>query len=86
MGETHKSMFSIHPGSTTMYWDLKEKFWWNGMKKDIADYVSHCLTCQQVKAEHQKPAGLLQPLQIPIWKWGKITMDLVTGLPKAPIG
>ena len=56
------------------------------MKKDIADYVSRCLTCQQVKAEHQMPAGLLQPLPIPEWKWEHVTMDFVVGLPVTPKG
>lgn len=56
------------------------------MKKDIAEYVSKCLTCQQVKAEHQRPAGTLQPLPIPEWKWDHITMDFVTGLPRSHKG
>ncbi|KAK9024148.1 hypothetical protein V6N11_004325 [Hibiscus sabdariffa] len=54
------------------------------MKKDISDYVARCLTCQQVKAEHQHPSGLLQPIRIPDWKWNRITMDFVTGLPLTP--
>ena len=58
-----------------MYQDLKLNFWWPGMKKEIADFVSKCLHYQQVKAEHQRPAGLLQPLPIPEWKWEHITMD-----------
>ena len=53
-----------------------------GSEKGIIDFVSRCLTCQQVKAEHQKPAGKIQPLSIPVWKWDKITMDFVTGLPR----
>ena len=63
--EAHDSPYSIHPGNTKMYLDLKESFWWIGMKKDIAEYVAVCDICQRVKAEHQKPAGLLQPLPIP---------------------
>jgi hypothetical protein len=51
-----------------MYRDLKGYFWWNGMKQDVAEFVKRCSTCQQVKAEHQRPAGLLQPLEIPVWK------------------
>ncbi|KAL4308279.1 hypothetical protein GQ457_01G022750 [Hibiscus cannabinus] len=54
---------------------------WTGMKKDISDFVARCLTCQQVKAEHQHPSGLLQPIRIPEWKWERIMMDFVTGLP-----
>jgi hypothetical protein len=51
------------------------------MKKDIAKYLAKCIECQQVKVEHQHPAGLLQPLPIPKWKWETISMDLITGLP-----
>ena len=80
--EGHKTPYTVHPGGTKMYLNLKENFWWNGMKKDVAEYVQKCLTCQLVKAEHQRPAGLLQPLPIPCWKWDQITMDFVTGLPK----
>ncbi|KAL5831658.1 hypothetical protein ACOSQ4_017012 [Xanthoceras sorbifolium] len=65
MEEAHSSDYAMHPGSTKMYRILKDHYWWKGMKKDIAELVSRCLTCQQVKAEHQKPVGLLQPLPIP---------------------
>lgn len=82
MEEAHRSPFSIHPGGTKMYHDLKEHFWWIGMKRDIAEFVSKCLTCQQVKIEHQRPSGLLQPLEMPIWKWEHICMDFVIGLPR----
>ncbi|XP_073017937.1 uncharacterized protein [Primulina eburnea] len=68
MSEAHKSKFSVHPGSTNMYKDLKKNFWWSGMKKDVAEYISRCQVCQQVKAEHQRSGGLLQPLEIPEWK------------------
>ncbi len=71
-----------HPGGTKMYNTVKEHYWWMGMKKDIAEYVSKCLTCQQVKAEHQVRAGLLQPLPVPEWKWERIMMDFVMGLPR----
>ena len=70
--EAHDSAYSIHPRNTKMYLDLKERFWWTGMKKDIAEYVAVCDVCQRVKAEHQKPAGLLQPMPIPEWKWDKL--------------
>ncbi|GAU47914.1 hypothetical protein TSUD_404670, partial [Trifolium subterraneum] len=80
--EAHKSGFSIHPGSTKMYHDLKKNYWWPNMKTEIAEFVSRCIVCQQVKIEHQKPAGPLQPLDIPEWKWEHITMDFVTGLPR----
>ena len=78
--EAHHSAYSVHPGSIKMYYTLKDTYWWNGMKKDVAEFVSKCLTCQQVKLEHQRPAGLLQPLPIPEWKWDMIAMDFVTGL------
>ncbi|MBE2321286.1 hypothetical protein DVA67_035545, partial [Solirubrobacter sp. CPCC 204708] len=80
----HRSKFSIHPGTTKMYHDLKRCYWWRGMKRDVADYVKRCLTCQQVKAEHQRPAGLTNPLPIPVWKWEHVTMDFVVGLPVTP--
>ena len=63
--EAHKASYTIHPGITKMYHDLKRNFWWNGMKKDVAEFVSRCLTCQQVKAEHQKLSGLMQKIEIP---------------------
>ncbi|KAF5804296.1 putative nucleotidyltransferase, Ribonuclease H [Helianthus annuus] len=84
--EAHKSKYTMHPGSNKMYQDLRKNFWWIGMKKDVAAYVSKCLTCSQVKAEHQKPSGLLQQLEIPVWKWEWITMDFVTKLPKTRKG
>ncbi|KAG8502829.1 hypothetical protein CXB51_000475 [Gossypium anomalum] len=68
-------------GSTKMYNDLKKLYWWVGMKRDISEFVSRCLICQQVKAEHQVPSGLLQPVLVPEWKWDRVTMDFVTGLP-----
>ena len=80
--DAHSSRFSIHPGSTKMYRDLKENFWWPNMKKEIAEWVSKCYTCQRVKAEHQRPSGLLQPLDIPEWKWEHLAMDFVVGLPR----
>jgi hypothetical protein len=64
--EAHETPYSIHPGSTKMYMDLKELFWWNNMKREIAKFVSECHTYQRVKAEHQSPAGLMQPLNIPV--------------------
>ncbi|GJX42094.1 putative reverse transcriptase domain-containing protein [Tanacetum coccineum] len=86
MHESHKSKYSIRLGSDKMYQDLKKLYWWPNMKADIATYVSKCLTCAKVKAEHQKPSGLLQQPKIPEWKWEKITMDFVTGLPRTPSG
>jgi hypothetical protein len=80
--EAHDSTYSIHPGCTKMYQDLKTHFWWHGMKRDVAEYVALCGTCQRVKAEHQRPVGLLQPLKIPEWKWEEIDMDFTVGLPR----
>ena len=85
MEEAHSFAYVMHPGSTKMYHTLKEHYWWRGMKKDVAEFVSRCLICQQVKAEHQRPAGLLQSLPIPQWKWEKIMMDFVVGLPRCQI-
>ncbi|KAK1410455.1 hypothetical protein QVD17_36992 [Tagetes erecta] len=84
--EAHKSKYTMHPGSNKMYKDLKGSYWWIGMKKDIAIYVAKCLTCSQVKAEHQKPSGLLQQLELPVWKWEMVTMDFITKLPKTSRG
>ena len=84
--EAHESRYSIHPGSTKMYQDLKSRFWWKSMKRDIAEYIARCDVCQRVKAEHQRPAGLLKPLEIPEWKWDDISMDFVVGLPRTQKG
>nr|GEY63940.1 putative reverse transcriptase domain-containing protein [Tanacetum cinerariifolium] len=72
----HSSPFSVHPGSTKMYHDLKQHFWWSDMKRDVATFISRCLICEQWAS------GLLQPLNIPVWKWDEISMDFVTGLPR----
>ncbi|GKE71513.1 putative reverse transcriptase domain-containing protein, partial [Tanacetum coccineum] len=86
MNEAHKSKYSMHPGADKMYYDLRDMYWWPGMKRDIATYVSKCLTCSKVKAEHQRPSGLLQQPKIPEWKWDKITMDFITKLPRSKSG
>ncbi|GKD19390.1 putative reverse transcriptase domain-containing protein [Tanacetum coccineum] len=86
MHESHKSKYSIHPGSEKMYQDMKKLYWWPNMKADIATYVSKCLTCAKVKAEHQRPSGLLVQPEIPEWKWDNIMMDFVTKLPKSSQG
>ncbi|XP_075074917.1 uncharacterized protein LOC107780957 [Nicotiana tabacum] len=79
MTEMHQSRYSVHPGSTKMYNDLRQLYWWNDMKKDIATFVAQCPNYQQVKAEHQKPGWLLQNIEIPAWKWESINMDFITG-------
>jgi hypothetical protein len=81
LDEAHMSKFSIHFGSTKMYQDLKQNFWWSNMKVDIAKYVAECDTCHRMKASHLKSAGVLQPLLIPTWKWDDISMDFIVGLP-----
>ncbi|GJW86887.1 reverse transcriptase domain-containing protein [Tanacetum coccineum] len=86
MHESHKSKYSIHPGSDKMYQDLKKLYWWPNMKAIIAEYVGKCLTCSRVKAECQKPSGLLVQPKIPMWKWERITMDFITKLPKTSNG
>ena len=80
--EAHSSRYSIHPGATKMYRDLKQHFWWSRMKRDIVDFIAKCPNCQQVKYEHQRPGGTLQRMPIPEWKWERIAMDFVVGLPK----
>ncbi|GKB34817.1 putative reverse transcriptase domain-containing protein [Tanacetum coccineum] len=86
MHESHKSKYSIHPRSDKMYQDLKKLYWWPNMKTKIATYVSKCLTCAKVKAECQKPSGLLVQPVILIWKWENIIIDFVTKLPKTSSG
>ncbi|GKC02376.1 putative reverse transcriptase domain-containing protein [Tanacetum coccineum] len=86
MHESYKSKYSIHPGSDKMYQDMKKLYWWPNMKAVITTYVSKCLTCAKVKAEHQRPSGLLVQPEIPQWKWDNITMDFITMLPKSSQG
>ena len=86
MSEAHESSYSIHPGGTKMYEDLQQVFWWDGMKKDIAYFVAYCDICNKVKEDHQKLAGLLQPLPVSQWKWDHVCMDFITGLPRTPRG
>jgi len=69
-----------------MYADMRRLYYWEGMKRDMASYVSNCMTCQRAKAEHQRPSGLLQPLEIPLWKWDQISMDFIDGLPRSRSG
>jgi hypothetical protein len=84
--EAHDSDYSIHPGSTKMYQDLRQKYWWYGLKRDVAAHVGVCDICQRVKDEHQRPGGLLHPLKVPEWKWEEIGMDFITGLPRTSKG
>jgi hypothetical protein len=84
--EAHRTPNTVHLGETKMYQDLKQSFWWKRMKVDIAKYVASCFICQKVKAEHQRPAGLLKPLEIPTWKFENITMDFVVRLTRSSRG
>jgi hypothetical protein len=81
LDEAHRSRYSIHLGSTKMYHDLRQQFWWTRMKREIARYVSECETYRKVKADCMKPGGLLQSLSTPEWKWDDISMDFIVGLP-----
>ncbi|KAL0549258.1 hypothetical protein IC582_013739 [Cucumis melo] len=80
--EAHSSPFTMYPGSTKMYQDLRCVYWWRNMKKEVADFISRCLVCQQVKAPRQRPAGLLQPLSVLGWKWESVSMNFIRGLPR----
>jgi IS30 family transposase len=84
--EAHETAYSIHLGSEKMYQNLKKKFWWYGMIREIVEHVAICDSCQRFKAEHQRPACLLRPLQIPQWKWDEIEMDFIVGLPRTRAG
>ncbi|XP_074299767.1 uncharacterized protein LOC141630929 [Silene latifolia] len=80
--EAHATPDSVHPGGDKLYKDLKKTFWWPNMKKEVAEFVSRCLTCQRVKGEHKRPQGKVQPLDVPEWKWESISMDFIVGLPR----
>jgi hypothetical protein len=86
LDEAHLSQYSIHPGITKMYQDLKQHYWWTKMKIEIALYVAEYDTCRRVKAVHMKTAGPLQSLPVPTWKWEDISMDFIVGLPRTTKG
>ncbi|GJR46563.1 putative reverse transcriptase domain-containing protein [Tanacetum coccineum] len=86
MDESRKSRYSVHPGGDKMYYDLKDMYWWLRMRKDIALYLSKCLTYLKVKAEHQRPSGLLQQPEIPKLKWERIAMDFIMKFPRTSSG
>jgi hypothetical protein len=86
LDEAHLSRYSIHSGSTKMYQDLKQHYWWTKMKIEIARYVARCDTCRRVKAVHMKIAGPLKSLPTPAWKWEDINMDFIVGLPRTAKG
>ncbi|KAA0036559.1 pol protein [Cucumis melo var. makuwa] len=80
--EAHSSPFTMHPGSTKMYQELRCVYWWRNMKREMADFVSRCLVFQQVKTSRQRPARLFHLLSVPGWKWESVSMDFITGLPR----
>ena len=84
--EFHCSRFAVHQGGTKMYRDLRCQYYWSRIKRHVGEFVQRCLTCQQVKVEHQRPAGLHQPFDVAEWKWEHVTMDFVTHLPWTPQG
>jgi hypothetical protein len=84
--EAHDTTYSIHPGSEKMCQDLKKRFWWYRMKREIVEYVAICSSCEMIKAEHQRLAGLLWSLQIPQWKWDEIGTDFIVGLSRTRVG
>jgi hypothetical protein len=86
LDEAHLSRYSIHHGSTKMYHDLKQHYWWTKMKIEIACYMARCDSCRRVKAIQMKTAGPLQSLPIPTWKWEDISMDFIVGLPRTAKG
>ncbi|KAG8482764.1 hypothetical protein CXB51_024175 [Gossypium anomalum] len=79
--EAHEGFCAMHPEGNKLYHDLRELYWWLGLKREVTEFVGKCLICQQVKAEHQLPSEFLQPVKIPLWKWERVTIDFVTGLP-----
>ena len=80
--QAHSLRYSIHPSATKMYRDLSQHYWWSRMKCDIVDFIAKCPNYQQVKYEHKRPGGILQRMPIPEWKWERIAMDFLVGLPK----
>jgi hypothetical protein len=86
MDEAHYSRYSIHLRTNKMYQDLKKNFWWTRMKREIAKYVPECDICRRIKEDHLRPAGNLQPLSIPEWKWENICMDFIVNLPRTSCG
>lgn len=80
LSEVHNSPFAMHPSGTKIYQDIKPHFWSRSMKKDITEFVSKCLVCQQVKAPRKRLARLLQSLSVPKWRWKNIAMDFIVAL------
>ena len=83
LDEAHSSRYFIHLVFTKMYRDLREVYLWEGLKKDVVEFVAKCLNFQQVKVEYQRPEGLAQNIEIPEWKWEMINMDFITCLTRS---
>ena len=81
MEEAHMIPYTMHPGTIKMYQTLRTHYWWPSLKEDVAEYVSKCLTCQQIKVEHQAPVGKLRLLPIPEWKLESISFVDCQGHP-----
>ena len=86
LDEYHRRNYAGHPGYQKMLTAIRKDYCWPGMRKDIANYLTKCLECQQVKVEHRHPAGLMQPIPIREWKWEVISLDFIIGLPKSKCG
>ncbi|XP_074305949.1 uncharacterized protein LOC141641177 [Silene latifolia] len=84
--EAHNTPYYVHPGGDKLYKDLKKTFLWPGIKKEVAEFVARCLTCQRVKGEHKRPQGKVQSLDVPEWKWESISMDFIVGLSRTQKG
>ena len=82
LNEIHKTPYSRHPGYQKTITMLRKDYFWPNMKNELTEYIAKCFECQQVKTEHQHPAGFLQLLPIPSWKWEIISLDFITGLPR----
>ena len=81
MDEIHQAPYSGHPGYQNTIATAKKQYFWSRLKKDMAEYISRCMKCQQVKVEHRHLEGLLHPLPVPEWKWEVISMDFIIGFP-----
>jgi hypothetical protein len=84
--EAHDFAYSIHPRGNKKYQDIKVSYLWYGMKHEVAEYMALCDPRQRVKAEHQRLTRLLQPLKVPEWKWEKVSMDFIVGIPRTQRG
>jgi len=77
LDEGHNTPHSVHPGGNKLYKDPKQTFWWGNIKQEVSNYVAKCLSSQHVKTEHPRIVGLMQPLEIPEWKWDSTSMDIM---------